>query len=104
MDNLTVALDITITDQLKSEGMAREIINRIQNYRKDQNFEVTDKINLTIEKNSEFEQSIIDNNSYICSETLANSLILIDEIEAAEKIEVELIDNIKAHLLITKAD
>lgn len=104
MDNLTVALDITITDQLKSEGMAREIINRIQNYRKDQNFEVTDKINLTIEKNSEIEQSIIDNNSYICSETLANSLILIEKIEAAEKIEVELIDNIKAHLLITKAN
>ncbi len=104
MDQLTVALDITITDELKSEGMAREIINRIQNYRKDQGFEVTDHINVKIEKNEEIEKSIIENNSYICSETLAQSLVLVDQINETEKIEVELIDNIKTQLLITKAE
>ncbi len=104
MDQLTVALDITITNELKSEGMAREIINRIQNYRKDQGFEVTDHINVKIEKNEEIEKSIIENNSYICSETLAQSLVLVDQINETEKIEVELIDNIKTQLLITKAE
>lgn len=74
-DTITVALDITITDSLWQEGMAREIINRIQNIRKDKDFEVTDKINLVIEEHEKL-KSVIDNNiTYICTETLAESLV-----------------------------
>ncbi len=103
MESLTVALDITIDEKLRDEGIAREVINRIQNYRKEQEFEVTDKINLKIEKNAEIDEAIIHNNSYICSETLAESLVLVDNIEEEGKTEVELIDGIHTQLLITKA-
>lgn len=102
-ESLTVALDITVTDELKSEGLARELVNRIQNHRKELGFEVTDKIHLTIEKNNDIEQPINENNTYICSETLAKTLTLVNYIDGTEKIEVELIDGIKTFLLITKA-
>jgi isoleucyl-tRNA synthetase len=104
MDNLTVALDITIDEKLRSEGIAREVINRIQNFRKEQNFEVTDKINLKIEKNAQIDEAIIHNNLYICSETLAKSLVLVDNIEEEGKVELNVIEEIKTQLLITKAD
>jgi isoleucyl-tRNA synthetase len=104
MDNLTVALDITIDENLKSEGIAREVINRIQNFRKEQNFEVTDKINLKIEKNAQIDEAIIHNNLYICSETLAKSLVLVDNIEEEGKVELDVIEDIKTQLLITKVD
>ena len=72
--NLTVALDINITDELKQEGLARELVNRIQNLRKDNNFEVTDKIRVQIEKIEYLETAIVNNLSYICAEILAESL------------------------------
>jgi len=73
---VTVALDITITSSLKEEGVARELINRIQNIRKEKNFEVTDKIELKVEKIDEIVSAIQNNFSYICSETLADSVNL----------------------------
>jgi len=102
MGNLTVALDITLTEELKEEGIARELINRIQNLRKDKNFELTDKILLTVEKHDKINSSVKNNILYICAETLAVSLELIDKIDSADYVEIELVDNINTRMLISK--
>lgn len=99
---LTVALDITITDDLKAEGIARELVNRIQNIRKDKQFEVTDKINILIEKNSELESAVERNYNYICSETLADSLSFSMEIDNSKKQKIELTEDFEIHILIEK--
>lgn len=75
---LTVALDITVTNGLWQEGIARELVNRIQNIRKDRGFDVTDKITLDLQKNDQIEEAISNFNAYICSETLAESLTVSD--------------------------
>jgi isoleucyl-tRNA synthetase len=102
MGTLTVALDITITDELKEEGIARELVNRIQNIRKDKQFEVTDKINVKIEKNNGLIPAVERNISYICSETLADSLELVDNLDDNEKQIIELSDELKTHIIVTK--
>lgn len=71
---LTVALDITLSPELKSEGIARELVNRVQNYRKDSGLAVMDKIELTFDANEEVKAAISANESYICNEVLANSI------------------------------
>jgi isoleucyl-tRNA synthetase len=71
---LTVALDITLTDELKAEGIARELINRIQNYRKESGLEVQDKIKLTIDTNEVIQSAIETNRNYICNEVLATDI------------------------------
>jgi isoleucyl-tRNA synthetase len=71
---MTVALDITLTDELKREGIAREIINRVQNLRKDSGLEVTDKINLTVDTNDLVKSAIEANKEYICNEVLAKEI------------------------------
>lgn len=81
-DNLTVALDIQISQSLKEEGIAREFVNRIQNLRKEIGLEVTDRINVRLTENIEIQSAINNNLSYICSEILADSLEF-------EKIEAE---------------
>jgi isoleucyl-tRNA synthetase len=87
---LTVAMDITITPELKDEGIAREFVNRIQNFRKDLGLEVTDKILLKIKNHNAIEGAINNNLNYICSETLANSLELVENTgENAQEVEVE---------------
>jgi len=68
---LTVALDATISEELRSEGIARELVNRVQNLRKESDFEVTDKIQLTIECSPEIQKSIAQNQEYVCNEVLA---------------------------------
>jgi isoleucyl-tRNA synthetase len=99
-DDSTVALDITITPELAEEGLAREIVNRIQNMRKDGDFEVTDHIILTIEKNDSINNVVEKYKEYICSETLA-TLNMVDNI--GENIEeLELIDNISVKIKINK--
>jgi len=100
--NLTVALDATITPELKEEGIARDLVNRIQNLRKDNGYEVTDKIRIQIESNDVLNLAIQHNFSYICSETLAESLDLVNQINAPEKIQVELSDEISAQLVIDR--
>jgi hypothetical protein len=95
-------LDITITETLRQEGIARELINRIQNLRKDKGFEVTDKIKLQIEKNSEINTPIENNFAYICSETLADSLDLVQVLDNEEKIEIEIIEGLKTFITIQK--
>jgi isoleucyl-tRNA synthetase len=85
---LTVALDITITDELRKEGEAREFVNRIQNLRKDSGFEVTDRININIVGNERFVNSINDYKNYICAEILADSIDFVPEIADGTQIEV----------------
>jgi isoleucyl-tRNA synthetase len=98
-NGITVALDITISDELRKEGIARELINRIQNIRKDSGFEVTDKITVKMEKNTQVEEAVLANESYIKSETLTESLIFVPTIENGAEIEF---DDIKTSILILK--
>jgi isoleucyl-tRNA synthetase len=72
--NITVALDITITEELKAEGIARELVNRVQNLRKDSGLEVTDKIRLTVECAAEIQSAIAQNEGYVCNEVLATEI------------------------------
>jgi isoleucyl-tRNA synthetase len=71
---ITVALDITLSDELKAEGISREVVNRIQNMRKDSGFEVTDRISVEIDTTETVEQAIKQFEAYICNEVLANSI------------------------------
>ena len=97
--NLTVALDVTITDELKNEGIARELVNRVQNIRKDSGFEVTDRIRLFLKRDGILENAIQENAEYIKNETLTNELIFKDVIENGNNIEF---DDVKTLLLIEK--
>jgi isoleucyl-tRNA synthetase len=98
-NGITVALDITISEELRMEGIARELVNRIQNIRKDSGFEVTDKIKVQILKNDSIEQAVLANESYIKSETLTNELIFVSEIKNGTEIEF---DELKTIILISK--
>jgi isoleucyl-tRNA synthetase len=103
-DQLTVALDITLNQQLLEEGMARELINRIQNLRKDKGFDVTDKIRLKIEKTDAVESAITSNYIYICSETLCEKLEYLEPDNQVEKEIIELTDDISIGLVINRID
>ena len=98
-NGITVALDITISEELRKEGIARELVNRIQNIRKDSGFEVTDKITVKMEKNPQVEEAVLANESYIKSETLTESLIFVPTLENGTEIEF---DDIKTSILISK--
>lgn len=102
--NLTIALDITISEELRREGIAREMVNRIQNLRKDNNFEVTDRIIIEIEKNDALEDVINSNNAYICSETLALSLNVVDKIEPTNRIVVDLPDDFQTAISVRRVN
>lgn len=99
---LTVALDTTITPPLREEGIARELVNRIQNIRKDRAFDVTDKIAVQIESNNLIESAVNNNFNYICSETLAASLELVGNLTSNDAVFVEVDDEIKTHVKVTK--
>ena len=77
---LTVALEVTVTDELKREGIARELVNRIQNIRKSSGFEITDKITIVLSRNSNSDDAVNEYNTYICNQVLATSLVLADEV------------------------
>ncbi len=98
-NGITVALDITISEELKQEGISRELVNRIQNIRKDSGFEVTDKIKVQLKRNGILEEAILKNEAYIKSETLTSDLVFVDEIENGIEIEF---DDIKTMILISK--
>ena len=96
---LTVALDVTITEELHKEGVARELINRIQNARKDSGLEVTDKIKLTVLNFESLQASIQENKTYIMSETLTQELVFVDALTNGTEVEF---DAIKSRILIEK--
>jgi len=85
----TVALDLTLTDELKSEGIAREFINRIQNLRKDKDFDLTDRINIFVEENSPFLHDIKKNEEYISSEVLSNKIEIVSSLSNFNEIEID---------------
>jgi isoleucyl-tRNA synthetase len=97
---ITVALDITISEILKEEGIAREFVNRIQNLRKDSGLDVTDKISLKIKGNNHINSAIENNKKYICTETLANKLELVSELEKG--FFVDLGDGIETTIALEK--
>ena len=96
---LTVALDVTITEELRKEGVARELVNRIQNARKDSGLEVTDTIKLTVLNFENLQSSINENKDYIMSETLTKELVFVEELSNGKEIEF---DTIKSRILIEK--
>ncbi|KMQ66876.1 isoleucyl-tRNA synthase [Chryseobacterium angstadtii] len=85
----TVALDLTLTEELKSEGIAREFINRIQNLRKDKDFELTDRIKIFIEENSPFIEDVKKNEEYISSEVLSNKIEIVSSLSNFNEIEID---------------
>ena len=89
LGKLTVALDVTITNELKQEGISRELINRIQNLRKEKEFEVTDRINVRLSNHPLINDAGNNNLAYICAEILADSLTLEDELNEGDKIVIE---------------
>ncbi len=98
-EGLTVALDVTITEDLRKEGVARELINRIQNARKETGLEVTDRIKLTFLSYADLQEAVLANESYIKAETLTNELVFVNKLENGIAIEF---DTIKSKMLIEK--
>ncbi|MDE6218728.1 MAG: class I tRNA ligase family protein, partial [Muribaculaceae bacterium] len=81
--NVTVALDVTVTPELRKEGMARELINRIQNLRKSSDFEITEKVDVKIQNLPEIEEALADYSGYIASQVLAKSIVATDTLSPA---------------------
>ncbi|MCP1997179.1 isoleucine--tRNA ligase [Flavobacterium sp. HSC-61S13] len=98
-DGITVALDITITEELRKEGIARELINRIQNLRKDAGLEVTDKIKVVLQDQAVIKEAVLANENYIKSETLTHTLEFVSEV--LDGVEIEF-DELKTRVLILK--
>jgi len=99
LGNLTVALDIKISEELKQEGISRELVNRIQNLRKELNFEVTDRIKVSLQNVNLVTAAVAKNKAYICAEILADELELTDMIENANKI---VIDDVELSISVNK--
>ena len=100
-NGITVALDINLSNELKEEGLAREFVNRIQGLRKDNGLEVTDNIEIWIEKNEAIKGVIKNNLAYICEETLA-SQIKYEEVLVKSKTKIQLINGISLNVLLVK--
>lgn len=99
---LTIALDINLTEELKQEGIAREFINKIQNIRKDSDFEVTDRIILKIQKHDFYNQAVSNFSEYISNQTLASELIMIDQLEEKNTHTVEIDSEVEAKLQVLR--
>ncbi|MEO0404016.1 MAG: DUF5915 domain-containing protein, partial [Bacteroidota bacterium] len=97
---ITVALDTQLSEELLQEGIAREMVNRIQNIRKDSGLEVTDKIALYITKHEAITEAVENNLNYICSETLAGKLELVDSV--SNGIEVQIDDQVETEIVIER--
>ncbi|MGL5692027.1 MAG: class I tRNA ligase family protein, partial [Bacteroidales bacterium] len=95
---LTVALDITVTEELKREGIARELVNRIQNIRKSSGFDITDKITIRLTRNTEMEAAINDFGTYICNQVLATDLQFVDSLTEGTELNFDEFD-IKAEVI-----
>ena len=87
--NYTVALDLELTEELKTEGIARELINKIQNLRKDKDFEVTDKIKVSVEHHAYIQNALNSYNEYICGEILAEELVSADVLTGTDTIDID---------------
>ena len=99
--NITIALDVTITDDLKQEGIARDIVNRVQNIRKSRDYDITDKINLVFAPNADTDAAINAYGEYIARQVLATSIV-VGDITGLDGVETLEIDEIKVDVSITK--
>ena len=99
LGKLTVALDVTLTTELKQEGISRELINRIQNLRKEKEFEVTDRINVRLSSHPLINDAVNNNLTYICAEILADSIVLDNQLNEGDKIVIE---GIELFIVISK--
>lgn len=99
LGSLTVALDVTISEELKQEGISRELVNRIQNLRKELNFEVTDRIKVALQNDNLVTAAVARNKAYICAEILADELELTDEAFSSNKITI---DDVELSISVTK--
>lgn len=99
---ITVALDVTLTEALKQEGLARELVNRIQNLRKDSGFDVTDKILVKIQENEALNSAIKNNLSYICAETLTGDLQVVQNLSSTTASPVEVDELVSTLISIEK--
>lgn len=97
--SLTVALDITVTESLKTEGFARELVKRIQNIRKESNFEITDRIIVKLTHSEQTDKAVSEFKEYICGQVLANDIQLVDEVPNAVELDL---DDCKISILIEK--
>jgi isoleucyl-tRNA synthetase len=95
---MTVALEVELTDELRQEGMAREIINRVQNIRKDNGYEITDRIRITLAPNDDIENAVKNFGEYIMNQVLADSI----DIQPNDGLEVDF-DDFKLNIQITKS-
>ena len=87
--NITVALEVAVTEELRKEGIARELVNRIQNIRKSSGFEITDRILIELSKNPASDDAVKEYNLYICNQVLANSLNLVDEVKDGIELDMD---------------
>ena len=87
--SLTVALDITVTEELKNEGVARELVKRIQNLRKESGFEITDRIDIQLQHHPETDKAVAQFGEYISAQVLANSITLVDEVSEPTELDFE---------------
>lgn len=99
MGSLTVALDVNITPELKDEGLSRELINRVQNLRKEMAFEVTDRITVSLQEDNIVSPAVLKNKTYICNEILADDIVLTSVLLDGTKIVIE---DIELEILIAK--
>lgn len=97
--SLTVALDITVTDALRTEGVARELVKRIQNIRKESNFEITDRIVVELTRSEQTDKAVVDFADYISTQVLANEIKTVDHIEDGVEIDF---DDYKIYLKVQK--
>ncbi|MBL7737047.1 MAG: isoleucine--tRNA ligase [Chitinophagaceae bacterium] len=98
-EGLTVALDVNVTPELESEGYARELVNRIQKIRKDNNFELTDRIIVRLTGNENLKDAVARFNSYICAEILADQLNMTDDLAGGTEVEI---NDILIKVIVTK--
>ncbi len=96
--NLTVALEVELTDELRHEGMARELINRVQNLRKEGGLEITDRVTVTISEHEAVAKAVAAYGDYIKQQVLANDIIIAEN--DGEEVEF---DDFKLHILVKKA-
>ena len=102
-NKVTVALDITVTDELKREGIAREIVNRVQNIRKDKNFEITDRIVVNMACAKNIAEAVADFNDYIARQVLADSINLVDSLDGHDGVIALDLDDDKVFVTVEKA-
>lgn len=100
--SLTVALDVTVTEELRQEGIAREFINRIQNFRKESGFDVTDKIRILIMKHGSLNEAIMHHREYIGTQTLAREVDLVEDMDRENARKVEIDDDVQTWIKIEK--